>query len=91
MISIFVVPGVTLLVFFAMPWIGRSRGGRVFNAAFSLGVLIGAAVLAWLSYAHDAKDANYQAAILAGRRGSGAGERARYAGEPRGRSQGTVR
>jgi ubiquinol-cytochrome c reductase cytochrome b subunit len=68
LVSIMVIPGLTLLVFFAMPFIGRSRTGRAFNSVFMLTVFVGAAVLAWQSYAHDARDPNYQAALQAGER-----------------------
>ncbi len=67
-ISIMVIPGLTLLVFFAMPFIGQSRAGWAFNSAFMLIVFAGAEVLAWQSYAHNARDPNYQAALLAGER-----------------------
>jgi len=67
MVSIFVVPGLTVLVFFAMPWIGRNRVGRAFNAVFTTAVLICLAGLTWRSYANDAKDAKYQAALQTGR------------------------
>lgn len=65
-VSIFVIPGLTLLVFCAMPWIGRSGAGRVVNAVIVLGVLAALAGLTWQSYAHDAHDANYLAAVQAG-------------------------
>ena len=41
MVSIFVIPGLTVLVFFAMPWIGRNVVGRTLNIAVTLFVLGG--------------------------------------------------
>ncbi len=60
MISIFAIPGLTVLFFFAMPWIGQSPAGRLLNVALTLFVLGGLGVLTWKSYAHDAKDEKYQ-------------------------------
>jgi ubiquinol-cytochrome c reductase cytochrome b subunit len=40
-----VIPTLTLVVLFLMPWIGRSRGGHVFNVALLCCVLGGAALL----------------------------------------------
>ena len=45
MVSIFVIPGLTVLVFFAMPWIGRNVVGRTLNIAVTLFVLGGLAAL----------------------------------------------
>jgi ubiquinol-cytochrome c reductase cytochrome b subunit len=66
-VSIMIIPGMTVLVFFAMPFIGRNLVGRVFNALVLLAVLGGVGTLAWQSYAEDAKDPKYQAALAAGR------------------------
>jgi len=66
-VSIFLIPGLTVLLFFAMPLIGRNMVGKVVNAVITLGVLGGLAVLTWQSYAHDAKDEKFQAALKAGR------------------------
>jgi ubiquinol-cytochrome c reductase cytochrome b subunit len=67
-VPIFIIPGLTVLVFFAMPWIGKSSAGRVVNAAILVGVLTGLVALTWQSFAHDAHDANYRAALQAGER-----------------------
>ena len=67
MVSIFVIPGLTVLLFFAMPLIGRNLAGRALNVALALLVFGGMGVLAWLSYAADAKNAKYQAALEEGR------------------------
>lgn len=40
-----VIPTVILLVLFVMPWIGRSRGGHIFNVALLFILLGGAALL----------------------------------------------
>ncbi|HEV3138567.1 MAG TPA: cytochrome b N-terminal domain-containing protein [Pirellulales bacterium] len=66
-VSIMIIPGVTVLLFFAMPFIGRNLVGRVFNVLLLLAVLGGVAALAWESYAQDAKDEKYQAALVAGK------------------------
>ena len=68
MISIFVIPGLTVLLLFAMPWIGRNPAGRAVNIALTLLVFGGLGVLAWLSYAADAGNVKYQAALEDGRR-----------------------
>jgi ubiquinol-cytochrome c reductase cytochrome b subunit len=67
MVSIMIIPGLTVLVFFAMPWIGRSRVGRVLNAVIALSVLCGLAVLTRHSYRADATNEKYQTALEAGR------------------------
>ena len=64
-ISIFAIPGLTVLVFFAMPWIGCNLAGRALNIALTLLVLGGLGVLTWRSYVHDAKDDAYQDALKA--------------------------
>jgi ubiquinol-cytochrome c reductase cytochrome b subunit len=66
-VSIMIIPGFTLLLFFAIPFVGRNIVGRVFNILLMLAVLGGVAVLAWQSYAEDAKDPRYQAALAAGK------------------------
>jgi len=66
MISIFVIPGLTVLLFFAMPFSGRSLAGWAMNIALTLLVLGGLGVLTWLSYFGDAKNEKYQAALKEG-------------------------
>ena len=68
MVSIFVIPGLTVLLFLAMPFIGRNLAGRVLNIALTLLVLGGLGVLTWQSYTGDAKNQKYQAALEEGRR-----------------------
>jgi ubiquinol-cytochrome c reductase cytochrome b subunit len=74
MVSIMVIPGLAVLLFFAMPWIGRplSAGGlggagRALNIVLALVIFGGTGVLAWQSYSEDAKNDKYQAALTAGR------------------------
>ena len=62
-------------VFLRHAWIGRNLAGRSLNVALALFVLGGLGVLTWQSYARDAKDEKYQAALKqarAGRAGEGA-------------------
>jgi ubiquinol-cytochrome c reductase cytochrome b subunit len=61
-ISIFVIPGLTVLLMFAMPWIGRNLPGRALNIILALLVFGGMGWLAWLSYTADARNVKYQAA-----------------------------
>ena len=67
MVSIFVIPGLTVLLFFAMPYIGRNPAGRALNIVLTFLVLGGLGVLTWQSYAGDAKNEKYQAALEEGR------------------------
>jgi ubiquinol-cytochrome c reductase cytochrome b subunit len=66
-VSIMIIPGVTVLLFFAMPLLGRNLLGRIFNALVLLAVLGGVVALAWQSYAQDAKNEKYLAALAAGK------------------------
>ena len=54
----FIIPGLILLLLFAMPWIGRTRGGHVFNVAVLCVLLGGAALLTAQAFYDD-----YYAAI----------------------------
>jgi ubiquinol-cytochrome c reductase cytochrome b subunit len=66
-LPIFVLSGLTVLVFFLMPLWGKRPGGRWFNAAFTAVVLGGLATLSWQSYRRDAQDEQYQQKRTAGR------------------------
>ncbi|MEI8371979.1 MAG: cytochrome b N-terminal domain-containing protein [Planctomycetota bacterium] len=66
MISIFVIPGLTVLLFFAMPFIGRNLAGRSLNIALTLLVLSGLGLLTWQSYSGDTKNEKYQVAMQEG-------------------------
>ncbi len=67
LVSIFVIPGLTVLVFFAMPFTGKNPAGRLLNTALTLIVLGGLGALTWQSYSSDAKNEKYQAALQEGR------------------------
>ena len=45
------IPGLTVLFFFILPWIGRNRVGRAFNIVLTLFLVGGLVVLSWQSYA----------------------------------------
>jgi ubiquinol-cytochrome c reductase cytochrome b subunit len=49
----FIIPGVVLVVLFAMPWIGRWRAGHVFNVALLVVLLGGAALLTGQAFYDD--------------------------------------
>ena len=67
-LPIFVVPGLLVLLFLAMPWIGRLRIGHGLNAAITAGLLIALAGLTVRSVLHDLDNPEHQAALAAGRR-----------------------
>ncbi|NQU19799.1 MAG: cytochrome b N-terminal domain-containing protein [Candidatus Nealsonbacteria bacterium] len=52
-VPIFVIPGLLVCVFLAMPWIGRRKAGYVFNLVLTVGLLIGLTALSFQSIAHD--------------------------------------
>jgi ubiquinol-cytochrome c reductase cytochrome b subunit len=66
-VPIFGLSGLTVLIFFAMPLIGKRPAGRMFNVGFTAVVLGGLAVLSWQSYRLDARDEKYQCKVAAGR------------------------
>ena len=75
MVSIMVIPGLTVLFFFAMPWIGKNLAGRALNILVTLLVFGGLAVLSWQSYAEDAEreiSSGAQGGPTAGPAGEGA-------------------
>lgn len=65
-LPIFVVPGLLVVVFLLMPFIGRSKGGYWFNVGLTLFLLAGIAGLSVYSVQHDALNAQHQAALAAG-------------------------
>ncbi|MGA2619182.1 MAG: cytochrome b N-terminal domain-containing protein [Thermoguttaceae bacterium] len=67
LVPIFVISGLVVLVFFAMPWIGHSPAGHRLNVAFTAVVLLGLAALTWRSYSEDARNVDYLSAVRAGR------------------------
>ena len=66
-LAIFVIPGLLVVVFLLMPFIGRRRVGYWFNVLFTLTLLVGSIALGWRSLARDAQDADFQRALAAGR------------------------
>lgn len=62
-VPIFIIPGLTATVFLLMPWIGRGRGGHVFNVAFTSVLLTALVVLSLVSVAKDRADAKFLAAV----------------------------
>jgi ubiquinol-cytochrome c reductase cytochrome b subunit len=66
-LPIFVVSGLTVLVFFGMPFWGASPAGRIVNSVLAIVVLAGLAILSWQSYAADARSEKYATAAVAGR------------------------
>jgi ubiquinol-cytochrome c reductase cytochrome b subunit len=54
----FIIPGIVIVLLFAMPWIGRTRAGHAFNLAL-LFVLLGGAALLTAQALHD----DYYAAL----------------------------
>ena len=62
-LPIFVIPGLLICVFLAMPWIAGRPTGHRFNVAFTAVVLVGVAVLSVVSVRKDLKDEEYQSAL----------------------------
>ncbi|MCS7306747.1 MAG: cytochrome b N-terminal domain-containing protein [Thermoguttaceae bacterium] len=60
---IFIIPGLIVLAFLAMPFIDRWRWGYYANVGILVVIGGGLAVLTLLSYQSDAKDPMYQAAV----------------------------
>jgi len=63
-----VLPGLLLLVLFAMPFLGRWRLGHRFNLGFLWAVMGGAALLTWLAVREDRANPDYITAVEAARR-----------------------
>jgi len=64
-IPIFVVPGAIVLLYLAMPFIGRTLAGHVFNMLAAFGLLAGAVVLSCIAIIHDRDNAAHQASLQA--------------------------
>ncbi len=58
-----VIPGVAMLVFFLMPFLGKKRVGHYFNLVFLCLLLAGAGLLTFLATSADNKNADYRAAV----------------------------
>jgi ubiquinol-cytochrome c reductase cytochrome b subunit len=61
--AIFVIPGLILVFFLLVPFIGRNRIGHWFNVAATLALLAGLVFLSYRSFAKDAADLDQQNAI----------------------------
>lgn len=64
-LPIFVIPGLVVCIYLAMPWIARRRGGHLFNLVFTAVLLVGMAVLSLISVWNDRNNDEYQAAVRA--------------------------
>ncbi len=62
-LPIFIVPGLILIYFLLVPFIGRIRVGHYLNVAATLVLLSGLVFLSYRSYAKDAADSRQQQAI----------------------------
>ncbi len=62
-LPIFIVPGLVLIYFLLVPFIGRIRIGHYFNVAATLVLLAGGFFLSYRSYARDAADLYHQNAL----------------------------
>jgi ubiquinol-cytochrome c reductase cytochrome b subunit len=66
-LPIFVIPGCLVILFLAMPIIGRIGVGHCFNQTATFLLLLGIAALTYVSYRHDAGSREYQFALADGR------------------------
>jgi len=64
-VPIFVVPGLLVLVFLAMPFLARWAAGHRLNMAATAALAIGVVVLTVISKYQDAKDPDHQASLAA--------------------------
>jgi ubiquinol-cytochrome c reductase cytochrome b subunit len=62
-LPIFVIPGLLVCIFLAMPWIARRPAGHWLNVGFTSVVLVGVVVLSLVSVRKDSRDEEYQAAV----------------------------
>lgn len=58
-----VLPGLVVLVFCAMPWLGRWRLGHRFNVAFCFALVLGAGLLTWRALQADRNNPAYVTAV----------------------------
>ncbi|MGA2572555.1 MAG: cytochrome b N-terminal domain-containing protein, partial [Terracidiphilus sp.] len=63
-LPIFIVPGLILVFFLLLPFIGRIRIGHYFNVAVTLVLLSGLVFLSYRSFAKDAADPRQQQTII---------------------------
>jgi ubiquinol-cytochrome c reductase cytochrome b subunit len=66
-VPIFLIPGVLFLLLLAMPLVGRTLPGHVFNVTLLVAVLAGLAVLSGRVIRHDRANQKHQQALAAGR------------------------
>jgi len=60
-----IIPGLVAGIFFLMPFIGKSKLGHRFNLAFLGFLFAGISLLTYVALSHDARNAEYQAAVKA--------------------------
>lgn len=65
-VPIFIIPGLLVVLFLAMPFIGRIKLGYWFNLVVTASLLVAAVVLSIYSLQHDAANASHQAALAMG-------------------------
>ncbi len=58
-----VLPGIVMMVLFAMPFLGKWRLGHRFNIGFLCAIICGASLLTYLALAQDRNDATYQLSL----------------------------
>jgi ubiquinol-cytochrome c reductase cytochrome b subunit len=66
-VPIFVIPGTLFLLLLAMPWVGRTLAGHLFNVALLVAVLAGLVVLSVRVVRQDSADPDQQQALADGR------------------------
>lgn len=66
-LPIFVLPGILVATVLLMPFLARNRLGQWFNVGFTGLLLMGLAILSFISYGRDANDEKYQKALAADR------------------------
>jgi ubiquinol-cytochrome c reductase cytochrome b subunit len=66
-VPIFVIPGALFLLVLAMPFVGRTLPGHVFNVTLLVAVLAGLVVLSSRVIGHDRANQMHQQALAAGR------------------------
>lgn len=63
-IGALIIPGIAMLVFFLMPFIGKRRAGHYFNLAFLWVLIAGAGLLTYLAVSADQKNSDYKLAVI---------------------------
>jgi len=65
MVPIFIIPGLIACVLVLMPWIGRKRGGHVFNVVVLAVLILGDATLSAVCVLRDRSDPKFLADVAA--------------------------